>query len=163
MSSENTHYSTVRKQDSTRFIVEDSIVLVIEPQISLNLKSVPVGLTMYLVKAGCQNSRQSQSVAHRSLAPLLQMLQGHLMAPIQLYSITMFVKKLLVGHTRSISGSILRGGDFGLTASSFLLKRSVVCDKLRFCVHHLVVYQYYSPGPSLWAPHDANPLLNAPE
>ena len=47
MSSENTHYSTVRKQDSTRFIVEGSIVLPIEPQISLNLKFVPVGLTMY--------------------------------------------------------------------------------------------------------------------
>ena len=30
---ENTHYSTVRIQDSTRFIVENSIVLVIEPQI----------------------------------------------------------------------------------------------------------------------------------
>ena len=46
MSSENMHYSTVRVQDSTRLIVEDSIMLVIEPQISLNLKSVPVGLTM---------------------------------------------------------------------------------------------------------------------
>ena len=33
MSSENTYYSTVRIQDSTRFIVEDSIVLVMEPQI----------------------------------------------------------------------------------------------------------------------------------
>ena len=48
MSSANTHYSTVRMQYSTRSIVEDSIMLVIEPQISLNLKSVPVGLTMYL-------------------------------------------------------------------------------------------------------------------
>ena len=47
MSSGNTHYSTVRIQDSTGFIVEDSIVLVMEPQISLNLKSVPVGLAMY--------------------------------------------------------------------------------------------------------------------
>ena len=46
MSSENMHYPTVRMQDSTRFILEDSIVLVIESQISLNLKSVPVGLTM---------------------------------------------------------------------------------------------------------------------
>ena len=44
MSSENKHYSTLRIQDSTRCIVEDRIVLVIEPQISLNLKSVPVGL-----------------------------------------------------------------------------------------------------------------------
>ena len=47
MSSENTHYSTMRIQDSTRFIVEDTIVLVMEPRISLNLKSVPVGLAMY--------------------------------------------------------------------------------------------------------------------
>ena len=46
MSSENTHYSTLRIQDSTRCIVEDSIVLVIEPQISLNLKSMPVGLAV---------------------------------------------------------------------------------------------------------------------
>ena len=46
MSSENMHYSTVRIHDSTRFIVDDSIMLVIEPQISFNLKSVPVGLTM---------------------------------------------------------------------------------------------------------------------
>ena len=47
MSSENTDYSTVRIQDRTRFIGEDSKVLVVEPQISLNLKYVPVGLTMY--------------------------------------------------------------------------------------------------------------------
>ena len=47
LSSDNTHYSTLRMQDSTRCIVEDSIVLVIEPQISLNLKSVPLGLAMY--------------------------------------------------------------------------------------------------------------------
>ena len=47
LSSANTHYSTVRIQYSTRSIVEDSIVLVIQPQILLNLKSVPVGLTLY--------------------------------------------------------------------------------------------------------------------
>ena len=35
MSSENTHHSTMRIQDSTRFIVEDSTVLVMEPQILL--------------------------------------------------------------------------------------------------------------------------------
>ena len=51
MSPENMHYSTVRIQNSTRFIVEDSIVLMIEPQIPLNLKSVPVGLAMYLGEA----------------------------------------------------------------------------------------------------------------
>ena len=47
MTPENTRYSTVRIQDSTRFTVEDSLVLVIEPPISLNLKSRPVGLAMY--------------------------------------------------------------------------------------------------------------------
>ena len=47
MFSEYKHYSTVRIQDGTWFIVEDSIVLVMEPQISLNLKSVPVGSAMY--------------------------------------------------------------------------------------------------------------------
>ena len=50
MSSENTHYSTVRIQDSTRFIVEDSVVLLMGPQVLLNLKSVPVGLVMYFGK-----------------------------------------------------------------------------------------------------------------
>ena len=44
---ENTHFSTVRIQGSIRFIVEDSIVPVMEPQVSLNPKSVPVGLAMY--------------------------------------------------------------------------------------------------------------------
>ena len=47
MSSENTHFSPLSVQDSTRCIVEDSIALVIEPQISLNLKFVPGGLAMY--------------------------------------------------------------------------------------------------------------------
>ena len=51
MSLENTHHSTMRKQDSTRFIVEDSIVLVMEPQISMNLKSMPVGLAMYFAES----------------------------------------------------------------------------------------------------------------
>ena len=46
MSSENTHQSTLRIQDNTKYIVGDSIVLMIEPQISLNLKYVPVGLAV---------------------------------------------------------------------------------------------------------------------
>ena len=37
----------------------DSIVLVIEPQIPVNLKSALVVLHYNLVKAGCQNSRQA--------------------------------------------------------------------------------------------------------
>ena len=120
---ENTHYATVRIQDSTRFIIEDSIVLVIEPQISLNLRFVPVGLRYILVKAGCQKSRQAQILAQNRLAPPLRMLKGRQMAPIQLDSITMLVKKLLVGHTRSISGPILIGRDFRLTASSILYEK----------------------------------------
>ena len=35
--SSNTHYPPVRIQDSTRFTVDDSIVVMMEPQISLNL------------------------------------------------------------------------------------------------------------------------------
>ena len=37
--------------------------------------------------------------------------------------ITMLVKKLLVGHTRSISGPILRRRDFWLTAPSILCEK----------------------------------------
>ena len=70
--------------------------------------------------AGCQNSRQAQSVANSSFALPAWMLHGRQMAPIQLESITMLIKKLLVGHTRSISGPILRGRDFILTTPSIL-------------------------------------------
>ena len=97
-----------------------------EPQISLNLKSVSVGLAVYFGETGCQNSRQAQSLAHNSVAPYLRMLQGRQMAPIHLYFITMLVKKLLVGHTRSISGPILRRRDFRLTAS-FILYEKICC------------------------------------
>ena len=64
-----------------------------EPQISFNLKSVPVGLAMYFGETGCQNSRQAQSLANSSLAPPLRMLQGRQMAPIHLGSRTILVKK----------------------------------------------------------------------
>ena len=50
-----------------------------EPQISFNLKSVPVGLAMYFGETGCQNSWQAQRLAHSSLAPPLRMLQGRQM------------------------------------------------------------------------------------
>ena len=124
MSSKNTHYSTLRIQDSTRCIVKDSLVLVIEPEISLNLKSVSVGLTMYFGEGWVPNSRQAQSLAHSSWAPPLRILQGRLMAPIQLDSIKMLVKKLLVGHTRSISGPIFRRRDFRLNVSSILYEKT---------------------------------------
>ena len=97
-----------------------------EPQISLNLKSVLVGLAVHFGETGCQNSQQAQSLAHSSLAPHLRMLQGRQMAPIHLDSITVLVKKLLVGHTRSISGPILRGRYFRLTAS-FILYEKICC------------------------------------
>ena len=115
------------------------------------------------MKAGCQNSRQARSMAHSSLAPPLRILQGRQMALIQLDSITMLVNKLLVGHTRSVSGPILRGRDSRLTAPSILCERSVVCDRLRYRVHHPAEYQDSSSRPSMRGPHDANPLLTAPK
>ena len=45
----------------------------------------------------------------------------------------------------------------------FCMKRYVVCDRLRFCAYHLVVYQDYSQRRSMWGPNDANPLLTAPK
>ena len=51
-----------------------------------------------LVKAECQNSQQAQNLAQRSFAMPALMLQGRLMAPVQLYSITMLVKKLQDDH-----------------------------------------------------------------
>ena len=61
---------------------KDSIVLVTEPQITVNLKSVMVGLAIFFVKAECLNSRQVQSLADSSFALSDWMLQGHLMARI---------------------------------------------------------------------------------
>ena len=115
------------------------------------------------MKTGCQISLQAQSLAHSSLALPLRILQGRLMAPIQFDSISMLVEKLLVGHTRSISGQILRGKDFRLTASFILYEMICYWGRSKFCVFHLVVYQYYSPCPSMWGPHIANPLLTAPK
>ena len=71
----------------------------------------------------CQNSRQAQSLANSSFDLPLRTLQGRQMAPIQLDSITMLGKKLLVGHTRLISSPILRGRDFWLTAYSILYEK----------------------------------------
>ena len=115
------------------------------------------------MKTGCQNSRQAKSLANCSLALPLGMPQGRLMAPIQLDSITMFVKKLLVRHTRSISGLILRGRYFRLTASFILYEKICCCDRYRFGVNHLVVYLDYSPRPSMRGSHDANPLPITPK
>ena len=76
-----------------------------------------------LVKADCQNSRQTQSLANSSLALPDWMLQSRQMAPIQLDSIMMLLREFLVGHTGSISGPILRSRDFRLTASSILYEK----------------------------------------
>ena len=115
------------------------------------------------MKAGCQNSRQARSMAHSSLAPPLRILQGRQMAPIQLDSITMLVNKLLVGHTRSISGPILRVRNFRLTAPSIL------CEKI-YCLWYIKILCTSPCGiprlllTSFYArPHDANPLLTAPK
>ena len=75
------------------------------------------------MKDGCQNSRQARRMAHSSFAQPLRILQVRQMAPIQLDSNTMLVKKLLVGHTRSISGPIFRGRYFRLTAPSILCQK----------------------------------------
>ena len=95
-----------------------------------------------------------------ALAPPLRILQCRQMAPIQLDSIMMLVKKLTPDRypDRYREGEIL---DWLLLL--FCVKRSVVCDRLRFCVHHLVVYQDYFPRPSMRGPYDANPLLTAPK
>ena len=90
----------------------EGMVLMTEPQIPVNLKSALAGLALYLVKDGCQNGRQAQSMTNSSLALPTWMLHGHQMAPIQLNSVTMSVKKLLVRHTKSIFGPILRRRDF---------------------------------------------------
>ena len=46
----------------------------------------------------------------------------------------------------------------------FCMKRSFVCDRLRFCAHHLVVYQYYSTRSSMRGPTTLiSCMLNAPK
>ena len=111
-------------------LVDDnhSIVLVTEPQIPVNLKSALEGLALCLVKAACQNSRQTQSLANNSLALPLRMLQGGQMAPLQLDSIMMSLRELLLGTpdrypVRYWDGKIL---DWPLLR--FYMKRYVVCE-----------------------------------
>ena len=133
MSSEKTHYSTVIIQGSTRFIVGDSIVLVIEPSNFDEPQICAGGFNdVFWWRLDAKNSRQAQSLAHSSLAPLLWMLQGRLMAPIQLDSITMLVEKLLVGSPDRYS---VRSSEREILDCLLLLlcmKRYVVCDRLRF-------------------------------
>ena len=54
----------------------------IEPQIALNLKYVPVGLAVYFGEGCMPKSRRARSLPHSSLAPPLRILQGRPMAPI---------------------------------------------------------------------------------
>ena len=78
-----------------------------------------------------QNSRQAQSLAHTRLFLPFRILQGRQMAPIQLESITMLAKKLLVWHTRSISFPKLRGRDcsfyFVWKDLLFVIKIKILC------------------------------------
>ena len=46
MSSQNMHYFIMGIQDKTRFTIKDHITLLTEPQIPVQLKSVPVCLAM---------------------------------------------------------------------------------------------------------------------
>ena len=78
-----------------------------------------------------KNCRQARSMAHSSLAPPPRILQRRQMAPIQLDSITMSVNKLLDGHTKSISGPILRGRDYRLTAASILCEKIGCLRKIK--------------------------------
>ena len=114
------------------------------------------------MKAGCQNGRKVQSLPNSCLATPLWMLQGRQMVPIQLESIVMWRSCWLGTPDRypvqSWEEDILYWLGF-----SFFMKRSNVCDRLRFCVHHLVVYQDYSPPPSMRDPHDADSLPTAPK
>ena len=91
---------------------EDSIVLVTNPKLHWASNLCWWVQRFILVKAGCLNSRQAQIPSDSSLALPDWMLQGRLMARIQFDVITILVKKLLFGHTRSISSPILRWGNF---------------------------------------------------
>ena len=89
-----------------------------EPQICTGEFSTAIWLRL-----DAKTVDKAESVANSSLALPAWMLQGRQMAPIQLDSITMLVKKLLVGHTRSITGPLLRGRDFRLITSSILYEK----------------------------------------
>ena len=140
----------------------DSIALVPKPQISVNLKSALAGLALWF-KAGCQNSRQAQSLAQSNLAPPAWMLQGRQMAPIQLDWTTMLAKKLLVGHTRSISSVILRMRYSRLTAYSILYEKICCLCKTKILCTSPCGIPRLLPTSFCGGHHDANPLLNAPK
>ena len=120
------------------------------------------GFSTNLVKARRQNSRQAQSVANSNLALPAWMLHGRQMAPIQLDSLKMSVKKLLVGQTRSISYPIIRGRDLRLTTSSILYEKICCLWWVRLLCTSPCGYQDNPLCPSMWGPHGANPLLIAP-
>ena len=97
-----------------------------------------------------------------SLALPAWMLQGHQMAPIQLDSITMLLKKLLVGHTRSISGPILRGRDFRLATSSILSEKSCCLWWVRLLCTSPCGIPRLPPASFYVGLHNVNPLPIAP-
>ena len=116
------HYFIMRIQDKTRFIIDDRITLLTELQSPVQLKSVPVCLTMCFGYECKQNSRHAQSLAHSKLALTLWMPQGRVMGSIQFEYVTMLEKKL-VGQSRSISSPILGWRYFRLTTSSILYEK----------------------------------------
>ena len=122
MSSQNMHYLIMRIQDKTRFTIEDRITLLTEPQIPVQLKSVPMCLAMCFGEE-CQPKQSTCTKPGTRLALPLWMPQGRIMARIQFDFVTMSVKKLLVGQTRSISSPILGWRDFRLTTSSILYEK----------------------------------------
>ena len=105
---------------------------------------------------------KAQSVANSSVALPAWMLHVHQMAPIQLDSVTILLKKLLVGHTRSISGPILRGRYFRLT-TSLILSEKICC---LWCVRLLCTppcgIPRLPPASFYVGLHSVNPLPIAP-
>ena len=115
-----------------------------------------------LVKAGCQNSQQAHRLANSSIALPAWMLQGRQMAAIQLDSIMKLVRKLLVGHTRSISDPVLRWRDFRLTTSSILSVNICCLWRVRLLCTSPCGIPRLPQRPFIRGPHDANPLPIAP-
>ena len=72
------------------------------------------------------------------------------------------VKKLLVGHTRSISDPILRWRDFRLTTSSILYEKICYWWRVRLLCTPPCGIPTLPQRPSLRGPHDANALQIAP-
>ena len=118
--------------------------------------------TVIWLRLDAKISRLAQSVANSSVALPAWMLHGHQMAPIQLDSVTILLKKLLVGHTRSISGPILRGRYFRLTTSSILSEKICCLWCIRLLCTPPCGIPRLPPASFYVGPHSVNPLPIAP-